>query len=55
VEKTDATAANPMSPIQTDLIHQFKVILVDKASGKINWETVVKEELPLERTHELSS
>ncbi len=56
VEKTDAaTAANPMSPTQTDLVHQFTVISVDKTSGKINWKKVVKEELPIERTHELGS
>jgi outer membrane protein assembly factor BamB len=55
VEKTDASAANPMSPTQTEFIHQFKVISVEKTSGKINWQTVVKEELPEERTHELSS
>ena len=55
VEKTDAAPANPMSPTQTDLIHQFTVISVDKNSGKINWKTVVKEELPAERTHELGS
>lgn len=52
----DASApASPMSPNQTDLIHQFTVISVDKASGKINWQSVVKEEMPIERTHELSS
>jgi outer membrane protein assembly factor BamB len=55
VEKTDAAQANPMSPTQTEFIHQFKVISVDKTSGKINWQTVVTEELPLERTHELGS
>lgn len=55
-EKTGAAApANPMSPTQTDFIHQFKVISVDKTSGKINWQTTVAEELPLERTHELGS
>ena len=54
VEKPDAPA-NPMAPTQTDLIHQFTVISVDKTSGKINWQTVVKEELPAERTHELGS
>ncbi len=57
VEKPDdaAAAANRMSPSQTDLIHQFTVVSVDKNSGKINWETVVKEEQPIERTHELGS
>jgi len=50
-----AAPASPMSPTQTDLIHQFKVISIDKTSGKTNWQTVVKEEAPLERTHELGS
>jgi len=56
-EKSDAaqSAANPMAPSQTELIHQFTVISVDKTSGKINWQKVVKEELPAERTHELGS
>ena len=50
-----AAASSQMAPSQTEYIHQFKVISVDKTSGKITWQTVVKEELPLERTHELSS
>lgn len=54
VEKPDAPASQ-MAPNQTDLIHQFTVISIDKNSGKINWKTVVKEELPVERTHELGS
>jgi outer membrane protein assembly factor BamB len=54
-EKPVTGAPNPMSPTQTDLIHQFKVISVDKISGMINWQTTVKEEMPLERTHELGS
>ncbi|MEI7830075.1 MAG: PQQ-binding-like beta-propeller repeat protein [Prolixibacteraceae bacterium] len=54
-ENTAAGAPSPMSPTQTDFIHQFKVISVDKTSGKINWQTTVKEEKPLERTHELGS
>lgn len=54
VEKP-AAAASPMAPNSTDLIHQFKVISVDKTSGKINWQTMVKEALPTERTHELGS
>jgi outer membrane protein assembly factor BamB len=56
-EKTAAAEpkANPMASGQTEFIHQFKVISVDKAIGKINWQTVVKEELPLERTHDLGS
>lgn len=54
---TDQKAAAPDSTAssQTEFIHQFKVISIDKSSGKTNWQTTVKEELPLERTHELSS
>lgn len=56
VGNPDATATeNQLSPNQTDLIHQFTVISVDKTSGKINWETVVREEMPIERTHDLGS
>lgn len=55
VEKTEASSTSPMAPTQTDLIHQFTVISVDKTSGKINWQKVVREEVPQERTHELSS
>jgi outer membrane protein assembly factor BamB len=55
VENTDAGQASPMAPTQTDLVHQFTVVSVDKTSGKINWKTVVKEEVPAERTHDLGS
>ena len=56
-EKTSVTEfkANPMASSQTEFIHQFKVISIDKNTGEINWQTVVKEELPMERTHELGS
>lgn len=55
-EKTGTVAApNPMAASQTEFIHQFKVISIDKNTGKINWQTVVKEVLPVERTHELGS
>lgn len=56
IEKADtADTETRMAPSSTEFIHQFKVISVDKPSGKINWQTVVTEELPAERTHELSS
>ncbi|MEI8114281.1 MAG: PQQ-binding-like beta-propeller repeat protein [Bacteroidia bacterium] len=55
MKSNDAAPANTMSPNQTDLVHQFKVISFDKNSGKNNWETVVAKELPIERTHELGS
>ena len=56
---TDKKGAKPatteVTPGPTEFIYQFKVISVDKTSGKINWQTVVKEEVPLEKTHELGS
>jgi len=50
-----AAGESAMAPNQTDLIHQFTVFAVDKTSGKINWKTIVDEEMPEERTHELGS
>ncbi len=44
-----------MAPNQTDLIHKFTVISIDKNTGATNWQTVVKEVMPSERTHELGS
>lgn len=39
----------------TEFIHKFEVISVDRKTGKIQWERIVKEEIPLERTHNLGS
>lgn len=39
----------------TEFVHKFEVISVDRKTGKIQWEKVVKEEIPLERTHNLGS
>lgn len=50
-----ADGGSAMAPNQTDLIHKFTVVSLDKTSGKINWQTVVDEEMPAERTHELGS
>lgn len=44
----------PSGP-QAEFIHQFVVMSVNKNTGKINWQTVVKEEYPFEKTHELGS
>ncbi|MCX6237013.1 MAG: PQQ-like beta-propeller repeat protein [Bacteroidia bacterium] len=54
-EKAVVSAASPMAASSTEFIHQFIVISVDKNTGKIIWKTVVKEELPAERTHDLGS
>jgi len=39
----------------TELIHDFKVILVNRETGKIKWEKTVTREMPLEGTHNLGS
>ena len=54
-EKTTESAASPMAASSTEFIHQFIVISVDKNTGKIIWKTIVKEEFPAERTHDLGS
>lgn len=52
--KQEAGRMGPPSSA-TDFIHTFEVISVDRQTGKIQWERVVKEEIPLERTHNLGS
>ena len=44
-----------MRGTSTKLIHKFNVVSVDRKTGEIQWETTVKEELPLESTHNLGS
>lgn len=44
-----------MSGSQTDKVHEYKVILVNRENGKILWETTVAQEMPQESTHELGS
>ena len=53
--KAVVSEASPMAASSTEFIHQFIVISVDKNTGKIIWQTIVKEELPAERTHDLGS
>ena len=44
-----------MAPNQTDKVHDFKVLLVDRGNGKILWEKTVATEWPQESTHDLGS
>jgi len=39
----------------TDVINEFKVILVNRETGKIIWEKTVAREMPQEGTHKLGS
>jgi len=48
-------ADHPMTPQTTEYIHEFRVILINRASGNIIWEKTVLRELPLEGIHELGS
>lgn len=47
--------ADWMNPKSTDFIHKFVVISVDRNTGKIQWQTTVREELPFSHTHEFGS
>ncbi len=50
-----AGESSRMAPNQTDRIHEFKVLLIDRNNGNILWETMVTREWPRENTHELGS
>jgi outer membrane protein assembly factor BamB len=44
-----------MAPSRTNLIHEFRVLLVDRKNGQILWNTLATREWPQENTHELGS
>jgi outer membrane protein assembly factor BamB len=44
-----------MSGTKTDAVHEYRVILVNRETGKIEWQTTVAREWPQESTHELGS
>lgn len=54
-KKEQSEGERRMSGNTTEFIHEFKVILVNRETGKIEWETTVTKELPKESTHELGS
>lgn len=41
--------------VGTDKVHQFVVLSLDPKDGKVLWRTVVKEEHPVDKTHDLGS
>lgn len=51
----DAGEGSRMAPNQTNLIHEFRVLLVDRNKGTIIWQKTVAREWPEESTHELGS
>jgi len=50
-----AGAGSRMAPNQTDKIHEFYVLAVDRNTGKVLWKTMTTREWPQENTHELGS
>ncbi len=57
-EKGDTTLKSESSRMpgtSTNLIQDYKVILVDRETGKIKWEKTVAKEMPIEDTHKLGS
>lgn len=47
--------ASRMPGSLSDVIHDFKVLLVNRETGKIIWEKTVTREMPQEGTHKLGS
>lgn len=57
-EKGDTTLKSEPSRMpgtSSNFIQDYKVILVDRESGKIKWEKTVAKEMPIEDTHKLGS
>ncbi len=50
-----AGAGSRMAPNQTDKIHEFYVLAVDRNTGEVLWKTMTTREWPQENTHELGS
>lgn len=44
-----------MRGVSTTAVHEYKVILVNRNTGEIEWQKTVARELPLESTHNLGS
>jgi len=54
-EKTSEEGGGRMRGVSTNAVHEFKVVLVDRKNGKIQWQKTVARELPQESTHNLGS
>ncbi len=51
----NAGGGSRMAPNQTDKVHEFKVLLLDRSNGRIIWDKTVTREWPQENTHDLGS
>lgn len=54
-DKPESEGQRRMSGTKTDAIHEFRVILVNRETGKIEWQKTVAKEWPQESTHNLGS
>lgn len=54
-DTTLKSESSRMPGTSTNFIQEFKVILVDRETGKIKWEKTVAKEMPIEDTHKLGS
>lgn len=54
-DKPESEGQRSMSGTKTDAIHEFKVILVNRETGEIEWQTTIAKEWPEESTHNLGS
>ncbi len=55
VQKVNAKRGRGMPSTQTNKIHKFVVMALNKSDGQVLWQTTVKEEWPKEGTHEFGS
>jgi outer membrane protein assembly factor BamB len=54
-DTTLKSAPSRMPGATTNFVHEFKVLLVDRETGKIKWAKTVNKEMPVEGTHNLGS
>jgi len=48
-------ASMGMPSTRTSELHKFVILCLDRPSGKVVWEKIVREEVPLDATHEFGS
>ncbi len=54
-DTTLKSESSRMPGTSTNFIQDYKVILVDRETGRIKWEKTVAKEMPIEDTHKLGS
>lgn len=55
-EPAEGAGQGPRMPANsTDYVHKFMVMSVNRADGKLGWQTTVREEVPYSGTHQFGS